>query len=138
MVSPEASFTAPLAAAIRAHLEEAREQIATMPRIGPAVGTEDARQMTRAIFLALLEHVDGTGTANRDAFIDDAVPASNAAGVPAQTLIVGIIRAYVVLMASVSHELAPEVREATGRLVGEFVGRLVCDVVRVFGESRDD
>jgi hypothetical protein len=136
MVTPEASFAVPLAASIRAHLEEARQQVVDMPRAGPAVNSEDARQMIRAIYVALLEHLDGTGTTSRDAFIEDVARASSAAGVPAQTLIVGVIRAYMVLVAHVSHELAPEVREAAGRHVGEFAGRLVSDLVRVYGEPR--
>jgi hypothetical protein len=91
--------------------------------------------MTRAIYLALLEHLEGTGSGSRHAFLEDVVREARAAGVPVETLIVGIVRAYSVLVSSVSHELAPQVREATGRFVGEFAGRLVCDVVRVFGEA---
>jgi hypothetical protein len=116
-------------------MSETRAQILTMPRAGPGVGAEDARQLTHALYLALIEHLEGTGHANRDSFIEDALPAAKAAGMPVETLINGIVRAYTVLVAHVLHELAPDNRDAAGQWIGEFAGALVCDVVRGFGST---
>jgi hypothetical protein len=128
-------FAAPLAAAVRAHLTESLTQIGVMPRAGPGLQAEDARQITTAMYLALLELLEGRGRESRDAFIEDVMPACKVSGMTLETAIKGIARAYIVLVANVSHELSPDTRDAAGQWVGEFVGPLICDVVRVFGSG---
>jgi hypothetical protein len=87
------------------------------------------------MYLALLERLEGRGRESRDAFIEDVMPACKAAGMTLETAIKGVARAYIVLVANVSHELTPDTRDAAGQWVGEFVGPLIYDVVRVFGSG---
>ena len=134
-MSLTAEMTTRLATLVRAHMAEAKRQIVSMPRAGPGIADEDARQLVNNLHLALLEDLEGKGTEQREMFVDEATPACAAAGVPCETLVKGIIRSCTVLLADVLPELDAEARTPAGRWMGEFLGTFVCEVIESYGRA---
>jgi hypothetical protein len=129
-------MTTRLGTLVRAHMAEAKRQIVSMPRAGPGVADEDARQLVHNLHLALLEDLEGKGTEQRERFVEDATQACAAAGVSCDTLVKGIIRSCTVLLADVLPELPAEARTPVGRWMGEFLGAFVCEVIESYGRAQ--